>query len=360
MKHRERVQIALNHDKPDRCPMHLGFTPEFAERLKKELKINEHQDHNPHGGGNSYLLERMLDVDMLISSVGWANSYYQEKDSYVDEWGISWKSIYFTTPFGKGRYTDISEFPLANDAKISSYKSPDPNREALYAETHKTISLFKNEYWIAGAAVTTIFETAWALRGLEQMLMDFVVDPDLANSVLDIPYLYHKEVAKNHARLGVDMIWLGDDVGSQNGMMISPEIWRQFLKPRMASIVSEVKAINPNVKVAYHSDGDVRTIIPELIEIGIDILNPIQPLCMNPAEIKKKYGDKLCFWGSIDEQHTLPFGKTADVRKEVIERLDTIGKNGGLIIGPTHHIQLDTPMENFHAMVDTILTTKYK
>jgi uroporphyrinogen-III decarboxylase len=111
--------------------------------------------------------------------------------------------------------------------------------------------------------------------------------------------------------------------------------------------------------VAYHSDGDVSRIIPELVEIGLDVLNPIQPASMDPAEIKRLYGDKLCFWGTIDEQQTLPFGSPQEVRGEVIERLRTAGKGGGLILAPTHHVQLDTPLENFWAMVDTIQNTAY-
>ena len=117
--------------------------------------------------------------------------------------------------------------------------------------------------------------------------------------------------------------------------------------------------MNPKVKLAYHCDGNLRAIIPELIEIGVDVLNPIQPACMDPAEIKQRYGDRLCFWGSLDEQHTLPFGTPDDVRREVLSRLRTIGCSGGLIIGPTHHVQLDTPLENFWAMVDTIRGTPY-
>ncbi|MBW8035883.1 MAG: hypothetical protein FVQ79_09700, partial [Planctomycetes bacterium] len=93
----------------------------------------------------------------------------------------------------------------------------------------------------------------------------------------------------------------------------------------------------------------------DLVEIGLDVLNPIQPACVDPAKVKEEFGDKLCFWGTIDEQHTLPFGSAADVEKEVKERLATIGKGGGLILGPTHHVQLDTPMENFWAMVNTIV-----
>jgi uroporphyrinogen-III decarboxylase len=127
----------------------------------------------------------------------------------------------------------------------------------------------------------------------------------------------------------------------------------------LATFISEIKAINPQLKVAYHSDGMISPIIPELIEIGVDILNPIQPACMDPAQIKRQFGDKLCFWGSIDEQHTLPFGTPADVRREILERLNTIGKNGGLILAPTHHVQLDTPLENFWAMQKTIIETPY-
>jgi uroporphyrinogen-III decarboxylase len=143
-------------------------------------------------------------------------------------------------------------------------------------------------------------------------------------------------------------------VGGQSAMLISPAMWRRFLKPRMARFVAEVKGVNPGVRVAYHSDGVIDPIIPDLIEIGIDVLNPIQPACVDPAQLKRQYGDKLCFWGSIDEQHTLPFGTPDDVRREVATRLDTIGRGGGLIIGPTHHVQLDTPMENFRAMIDAI------
>jgi uroporphyrinogen-III decarboxylase len=137
-------------------------------------------------------------------------------------------------------------------------------------------------------------------------------------------------------------------------------MWRHFFKPRMAHFIAELKAINPQVKVAYHSDGNIYPIIPDLIEIGLDVLNPIQPASMDPARLKQEYGDRLCFWGTMDEQHTLPFGSAADVQNEVLQRLQTIGKNGGLILGPTHHVQLDTPMDNFWAMVNGITKTPYK
>ncbi len=355
MKHRERVQMALAHQAPDRCPMQVSFTPEFAERLRADLDIQGRKVHNPHGGGNTYALERALGEDLLLTSVGWANSYYQAGGSYTDEWGIGWRSQPYTTPFGAGQYTEITGHPLANENALAAYCPPDPQRPELYAEAERVVHDFKDEYWIVGVTVTTIFETAWALRGLNQMLVDFVENPGLADAILDIPYHYHLAAAKKLVALGVDMIWTGDDVGMQTGMLISPRAWRRFFKPRMAHFIASLKAINPQVKVAYHSDGNILPIIPDLVEIGLDVLNPIQPACMDPARLKREFGDRLCFWGSMDEQHTLPFGSPEDVKREVLNRLDTLGRNGGLILGPTHHVQLDTPLENFWAMVNTIL-----
>jgi uroporphyrinogen decarboxylase len=365
MKHRDRVQMALNHEAPDRCPMQISFTPEFANRLKTVDKLradtpfNTGGGHNPHGGGNTYELERALDQDMLLTSVGWANSYYQGTEPYTDEWGVGWRAQPYTTPFGDGYYTEITGHPLAEDAALSSYQPPDPHRPELYTEAARVVQDYGEEYWIVGVTVTTIFETAWALRGLERMLIDFVMDPDIAHHILEIPYQYHLTAAKQLAALGVDMIWTGDDIGAQNRLLMSPDHWRTFLKPRMANFVAELKAINPAIKIAYHSDGNILPLIPELIEIGIDVLNPIQPASMDPAALKTQFGDRLCFWGSVDEQHTLPFGTPDSVRAEILQRLETIGAGGGLILGPTHHVQLDTPLENFWAMVETILETPY-
>ncbi|MGA2484863.1 MAG: uroporphyrinogen decarboxylase family protein [Roseiarcus sp.] len=360
LKPRDRVSMSLNHEKPDRCPMQISFTPEFAQRLREDMHQTGRSVHNPHGGGNTYELERALGQDLLLTSVGWANSYYANEtyaggtDSYTDEWGVSWKNAPYETRFGAGFYTDIVGHPLADEHAVASYRPPDPHRPELYGEAERLIAAHKSDYWIVGVTVTTIFETAWALRGLEQMMIDFTEDPRLAETILDIPFRYHLAAAKRLVELGVDMIWTGDDVGMQHGMMISPNAWRRFLKPRMAEFISTLKAINPEVKIAYHSDGNIERIIPELIEIGLDVLNPVQPACMDPAKLKREYGDKLCFWGCIDEQHTLPFGAPDEVRAQVLERLETVGYDGGLILSPTHHVQLDTPLENFWALVHAI------
>jgi uroporphyrinogen decarboxylase len=358
MKHRERVELALNHAAADRCPMQISFTPEFAARLAKSMDLSqEAQPHNPHGGGNTYVLERALEQDMLLTSVGWANEYYQDAEAYTDEWGVGWKRVEYETPFGTGHYTEMTEYPLSEDAAIDTYQPPDPLRPDLYEEAKWVLDNFKEEYWIVGVTVTTIFETAWALRGYEKMFTDFSLNPEMAERILDIPYQYHLTAAKQLTKMGVDMIWIGDDMGAQESMLISPRMWRRFFKPRMANFIAEIKAINPRLKVAYHSDGNIIPIIPDLIEIGLDVLNPVQPASMDPKQLKEDFGDHLCFWGSIDEQHTLPFGSPADVAKEVTDRISVLGKDGGLILGPTHHIQLDTPLENFWSMLNTILQT---
>ncbi len=365
MKHRERVSLALQHEEPDRCPLQVSFTPEFAARLRTVVHAAGDRHHNPHGGGNTYELERALDEDLLLTSVGWANSYYAGDsyspgaDTYTDEWGVTWRNAPYTTRFGSGFYTETVGRPLADAAALSSYRPPDPGRPQLYEEPAWVLRTFRDEYWIVGVTVCTIFETAWALRGYETLLMDFHTDPPLAEAILDIPFRYHLAAAERLTRMGVDMIWIGDDVGAQTAMLISPQLWRRFLKPRMGRFISTLKAINPALKVAYHSDGCIYPIIPDLVEVGVDILNPVQPKSMDPALLKREFGGKLCFWGSIDEQETLPFGTPESVRAEVLTRLRTLGRGGGLIIGPTHHVQLDTPMENLQALVEAVRTTSY-
>ncbi len=363
MKHRDRVLTALSHTEPDRCPMQISFTPEFAERLEVDLQIRGQGLHNPHGGGNTYALERLLDEDMLLTSVGWVNGYYQpgyqNLPGYQDEWGVTWKVVDYTTPFGKGKYTEPFGHPLAEDSAIGGYIPPDPSRAGLYTEAERVLQEFKDEYWIVGVTPTTIFETAWALRGLKQLIMDMAMDPVKASAILDIPFNYHKVVTQKLVELGVDMIWLGDDVGGQNAMLMSPKMWRSYLKPRMAELIASMRSLNPAIKVAYHTDGVVYPIIPDLIEIGVDVLNPVQPLAMDPAKLKHEYGDRLCFWGTLDIQRTLPFGTPREVQAEILTRLKTIGQGGGLVIGPTHNLQLDTPLENFWAMVNTIRETPY-
>ena len=145
MKPRERVEIALNREEPDRCPMQISFTPEFAARLRQDMELQGRVVHNPHGGGNTYELERELGEDLLLTSVGWANSYYMDDKPYVDEWGVGWTVHPYQTPFGLGHYTEITTHPLADDDAINRYQPPDPNRPELYTDADQVIRDFKDE-----------------------------------------------------------------------------------------------------------------------------------------------------------------------------------------------------------------------
>ncbi len=231
--------------------MQISFTPEFAARLRADLEArglvarSGSGIHNPHGGGNTYELELALDEDLILTSVGWANSYYQGTDDYTDEWGVSWRAQPYQTPFGTGHYTEMVGRPLASDEAIASYRAPDPDRPELYEEAGRVIRQLGGEYYIVGVTVTTIFETAWALRGFEQMLIDLVAEPDVAEAILEIPFRYHLRAAERLTAMGVDMIWTGDDVGMQTGMLISPALWRRHLKPRMAELIAGSRRSTP-------------------------------------------------------------------------------------------------------------------
>jgi len=352
MTSKERVLTALNHKEPDRIPITASFTPEFGRRLREYLKLQE-RPINPHGA-EIHDLEEILGLDIIQYAVGIANSFYaSDKKEYVCEWGIKWKQVEYITRFGKGYYTEIAEHPLKDENKIKDYTPPSPYREELYHPFENVVKTYGKKYCIMGVTVCTIFEAAWYLRGMDRLMIDMVENEEFANYIFDIPFKFHLEAAKRLARMGADVIWLGDDVGTQRDMLISPSLWRKYLKPRMAKICDELKRINPNLKIAYHSDGNIYPIIDELIEIGIDVLNPVQPRTMDPYLLKKRYGKKLSFWGTIDEQYTLPFGTREEVKREVLERIKTMAPGGGFIISPTHHVQLDTPLENFLTFLNT-------
>jgi uroporphyrinogen decarboxylase len=178
------------------------------------------------------------------------------------------------------------------------------------------------------------------------------MNPQFVNTLLDKILEFRIEQAKRFLEIGVDVICLADDIGVQKGMMIPPELWRKYLKPRMQRLIHEVKA-KGSVKVFYHSDGYIEPVIPDLIEIGVDVLNPIQPECMSPAEIKKKYGNKLTLHGTISVQETLSRGSLEDVRNEVLERIRTCSEGGGFVLSPSNRITPDISLEKVLAVYET-------
>lgn len=200
----------------------------------------------------------------------------------------------------------------------------------------------------------TIFEKAWRIRGMEELMMDIVFNPELVECLFDQIARRTGYLAKRYAEAGVDIIQFGDDVGSQHGMLISPQHWRKYLKPRMTKIIADVKNANPELLVFYHSDGNIEPVIPDLIEIGVDILNPVQPECMDIAGLKTMYGHQLSFWGGIGVQTTMPFGTPSEVRAAVRQLIAVAGKGGGLLVAPAHLIERDVPWHNVEAFVEAV------
>jgi len=183
--------------------------------------------------------------------------------------------------------------------------------------------------------------------------MDLVMNKEFAHELFERLTEYSMVAGRAMISEGIDVLWLGDDVGTQRAMLISPSMWREFIKPRYARLIDGFKGQKATLKIAYHCDGNIEPIIPELIEIGVDVLNPVQPLSMDPEKLKRLYGHKLAFWGTVDTQRTFPFGSPQDLEREVRERLRTVAPGGGLILCSSHRVQPDAPLENIKAFYRT-------
>jgi len=194
-----------------------------------------------------------------------------------------------------------------------------------------------------------VFEAAWDLRGLDTFMMDLALGEDYVEVLLDKVMQFPLEMGLQFIDLGVDMVWLGDDIATQRNMMMSPAMWRQYFKPRYAKMFEAFKKSNPNIKLCYHSCGNLQDVVDDLVEIGLDVLNPIQPMAMEPSTFKKRFGDRITMYGAMDVQQIMPFGKPEDIRAEVKRLIETCAPGGGFILSPAHHIQSDTSVENVEA-----------
>ena len=200
------------------------------------------------------------------------------------------------------------------------------------------------------------FETPFALRGREQFYCDLGYQEDWLPVFLDKLTLAAEDQARAAAAAGADIFGIGDDLGSQRGLLVAPAMWRALFKPRLKRIVDAVKNTNPETAFFLHTDGQVGEIIPDFIEIGIDILNPIQPEVIDPAEVKRMYGTELIFFGAISVQKTLPLGSPEEVAAEVKLRMETIGAGGGYLMTPSHLLNADIPWENIIAFFNAAET----
>jgi uroporphyrinogen decarboxylase len=191
---------------------------------------------------------------------------------------------------------------------------------------------------------------------MQQLMMDMALNPPLVKALLEKIsdyYLAHNGRIFEAGNGLIDIFMMGDDFGTQKGLLISPEMFRRYFAPKLKEFAAQAKSYG--LKVMLHSCGSVRELIPDIIEIGVDILNPIQIHAkgMIPGKLKEEFGEKICFHGGIDIQHTLPFGTIQDVEREVKDRIRILGKNGGYILASTHNIQADTPTENILKMYKT-------
>lgn len=257
-----------------------------------------------------------------------------------------------------GSYEEIRRNPLAEAeslADLQSYAWPNPAWWDFSPISGLIETINQDEEKSIRYRIGSIFETAWQLRGMEQFMVDMVTDRAMAAYIMDRItdiHVTNLEKALTEARGMIDVVYFYDDVASQNSLLFSKKTWRDLIRPRHQRVTETARAFN--VKVMYHSDGAIAPLIPELIDLGIDILNPIQTNVpgMEPAFLKKEFGDKLCFHGGIDIVSTLRIGTPADVRNEVLSRIADLGGNGGYILSSSHHIQGDTPLANVSAMYE--------
>ena len=198
----------------------------------------------------------------------------------------------------------------------------------------------------------TVWEASWYLRSMDELMIDMMMEDERATVLLDKLTEFAVSKATTYTKAGADILSLGDDIGTQNSIMIDISFWERWLKPRLAKVINSAREINPDILIFYHSCGHITPFIDQLIEVGVDILNPIQPECMNFDEIYDQYGDRVSFWGTLGTQQLLPFGTRDEVFDAARSRLEKCGRQGGMVLGPTHMVEPEVPWENLVAIVE--------
>jgi len=341
---RERVFTSLRHERTDRPPVSATYTPETTRRLREVYRRFEDD------------LGYVMGNDLIKTTVGIETSYHFKNDpTYVCKFGVQWRNV----KYASGEYSEIVKGPLYDDkAALESYAMPDPTRDDWFFPVKSAVERYGHEKFIIGSCQCSIFELAWYLRGLENFLLDLIDDEDFANALLDKAADFSLKAGLKMIDCGVDMVWLGDDVATQRSMMISMDTWRKYFKSRYAKIFEAYRAKKKDIAIAYHSCGNCEAILDEMAEIGLDVINPIQPLAMDPLYIKKRYGKSLTLFGAIDIQKLLPFGTAEEIRRTVRDYKRALGESGGFIISPAHNIQPDTSVENIRAFYEEALSIR--
>jgi len=346
MNKRENLLRALRRDNPEYVPVEMELCPSLLDAFEEKYGTRDFRSY--YDFAFRYIEPKSTKITNDYSK------YYQDVEGDIEplSWNAEWGIM--------GRGGSLEHFqemlhPMQNFTdvqEIEDYPWPDMNADYRWEGIkEENDALIANGYATIAFMQMTIFELAWYLRGMEDMMADFYSDPEFNEALLDKITDIRVEMAKNFATAGVDILMLGDDVSTQLDMMMSPELYREFLKPRMKRVIDAAREIKPDILIFYHGDGNLKRIIPDLIEIGVDVLNPVQPECVNPLELKKEFGDKLSFWGCIGTQTTMPFGTEQEVYELCKELIETMGKGGGLVLAPTHVLEPEVPYENVEAFL---------
>jgi uroporphyrinogen decarboxylase len=332
MKPRDIVLESLHHRQPPTIPYTLGFEGDVSERL------------DAHYGGPHWR-KRIVPYIVGVAAVDTDKKETIDEAHNRDPYGGIWRID--RLPW------HLEKPPLAQPS-FDGYTFPKPEefyRPDWKAQALQTIAA-NPEAFIVGNLGWGLFERSWNLRGFENTLMDVITAPDFFEAALDKLMDLYLDFVEYTADLPIDAIQFGDDWGDQRGIIIGPKRWRQFLKPRWAKIYAAVH--RHGKMVVHHSCGSVAEIMPDMIEIGMDVLESVQPEAagMNPYELKRKWGDKISFWGALGSQSILPFGTPAEIKAEVAHLKTEMGHNGGYILAPAKPLQPETPTANAVAVLE--------
>jgi len=367
MTSRQRVLAALNQQEVDRLPIDLGGTHNSTmcrrayERFKRFLGVEEPTIELNTSFETVKMSEaalRRLPVDtraLFINAPARSRTRWLDERTYVDEWGVTYHQPDHWPQF------DMVAHPLAEAtlADLERYPWPDIEDEGRYAGLRELArALHENtDFAVCASALdTTIFDKCWVLRGMEQFLSDLLLDVEFAQALMakvaQLQFRRH-ELFLDQVGPYIDVIMISDDMGTQNGPLIRPALYRQMVKPYHRRYVELIKS-RSNAKIVMHACGSIVDLVEDYIEVGIDALHPMQVSAagMAPATLKARFGGRMAFWGGIDTQWLMPQGTPDDVRQGVREMLRIMGRAGGYVLAAVHNIQDDVPPENVWAMLD--------
>lgn len=349
MTNRENVFRALKRNKPESVPFDMVLCPSKEEEFRHRTGSQNYMEYYKFPF-------RYVEPDETILRTDFTKYYkYIPPNSKPINWNPEWGVLGVGN--SSAHFQEILH-PMENFSSIEeivNYPFPDFDADYRWENVDKKVKeLVDNDLISVAFLEMTIFEMAWYLWGMEKLFIDMIENPDIINVLFDLITQIRIKQTERFAKSGVDILMLGDDVATQRDMLMSFDMWKEFLKPRLASVIKAAKDIKKDMLILYHSDGNCQKIIPDLIEIGVEILNPVQSECMDPCEIKKLYGDRLSFWGTLGTQTVLPFGTPMEVKNTCKKMIEIVGKGGGLLLSPTHVIEPEVPWDNIQTFIDAV------